>query len=587
MADRKSSSKPRGLPIMGKQRSSTAGHGGRTARANKDPNGVLDDHEASSTSAGCMCAVFHLFDFHPLNQHHHPPPPSRPVSLNPLDHRISTGTEAPRNSLESEEESPLSCTRNQKQDALHFPKGVLQIKTKGSRNNEAKEKLSGDSPSTKTPTLVARLMGLDLLPQSNSPSTTPRTASASPLNYPILHKQQRTASRSLPETPRSSCERRSNVENYHPRLSLQIPNYDKENASPSPSPSHHAKEIVKQIKESMSRKGGLDDITNYARRDHEMVNQTKPRKVLSCSSVSPRQRVVEPKNLNKPKQKVKSKAALKKSNKQEEPFVVPSRITKAAIDSPLKKTPLSDKLLSFSSVPTVVIKKNPPFSSPIKPTPMQPPPCNRNQAAVQTGDKESKRCLQSSNHQSHFPIHHHHQHVIQLPPINNINITTASAAANRRNHHDITAEVEYIRQILLRRSTTSTSVYSSVNFLENCNTHHNISITHRKLLSHLVEELLKPYIERRPYRRTAAERWAEVVEKVCEKVRKFPRAKCEVLEDIDGIIEKDMDILGIGFEEEDEGTVKDIEEWVVEELLNETVRLVSEVRVGESAVGLV
>ena len=119
-------------------------------------------------------------------------------------------------------------------------------------------------------------------------------------------------------------------------------------------------------------------------------------------------------------------------------------------------------------------------------------------------------------------------------------------------------------------------MYSTV-FPENYNTTHNrVSNSHRKLLCHLVEELLEPYLEVRPYRKAASpgEVWADVVEKLCEKVKRLPRAKCEILEDIDGIIEKDMEILGIGFEEEGEGIVKEIEECIVEELLNETVRFV-------------
>ncbi|XP_023553055.1 uncharacterized protein LOC111810568 isoform X1 [Cucurbita pepo subsp. pepo] len=614
---------------MGKQRY-WSGHG-RTATAStktlkNQPNGF--DEASSSTSAGCMCAVFQLFDFHPLShhQHHHPPPST--VSLNPIvsppppdDDHLSKdqnlilsngsvknlGIEAPRNSVESEEEeSSLPCTPKQKEDGLHFPKGIVQIKTKSgitkeSEMNSNKNLSAGnDSPSTKTPTLVARLMGLDLLPQSTSPSTTSRTP-YSLVGKPKTGKNHLTGTRSLPETPRTSCERKPNVDNYHHRLSLQIPNFDKENASPSPNPSHYAKEIVKQIKETVSRKGGLSDITNNyysTRRDQDIITQTKPKKVISLSSsssVSPRL----PKNPNKqtpkveamkegvlgqrkPKRQkpVKTKAGLKKSNKQEEPFVVPSRITKAAIDGPLKntkKTPLSNQLLNFGSVPTIVMKKDPPFPSPIKPSPMQSP-CNRNQPANQTVDKESKRYLQSSNHQPHIPIIHHHQHVIQSP-LSNSNKdgnNPKQNAADCSYNHDIAAELEYIRQILLRRRSTSSSVYSTV-FPENYNTTHNrVSNSHRKLLCHLVEELLEPYLEVRPYRKAASpgEVWADVVEKLCEKVKRLPRAKCEILEDIDGIIEKDMEILGIGFEEEGEGIVKEIEECIVEELLNETVRFV-------------
>lgn len=209
--------------------------------------------------------------------------------------------------------------------------------------------------------------------------------------------------------------------------------------------------------------------------------------------------------------------------------------------------------------------------------------CNRNQTAEETLDKESSPNLQysSSYHQPHvIPItHHHHHHLIQFPPniiINDANHHITTTAADCSNNHNITAELEYVKQLLRRRTTpNSSSLYSSENYTHN----NNISIPHRKLLCHLVEELLKPYAEIRPYRLplAAAERWPDVVEKLCDKVKKLPRAKCEVLEDIDGIIEKDMDISGIGFEDQGDGIVKEIEKWIVEELLNETVRFFDEV----------
>ncbi|XP_022140850.1 uncharacterized protein LOC111011419 isoform X2 [Momordica charantia] len=529
---------------MGKQRY-WSGHGRATRRlknegphSNSNSSSSSTDHEeASSTSAGC--------------------------------------TEAPRNSLESDEELPSPCTKQK--DGLHIPEGIVQIKTrsrsKDSSNSDG-DNFSGNSPSTKTPTLVARLMGLDLLPESSSPSTTPRTTSSSSVSpiYPLLQKPKYSktgVSRSLPETPRTSCERKSNADqNYHHRLSLQIPNYDKENST---SPSHYAKEIVKQIKESVSRKSGLTDITNnYQRRDHDVMNQPKPKKISSSSSLSPKLRVLEAKNTNLkklPSPKVeaikgskKAPAPAKKGNKQEEAFVVPSRMTKATIDSPRKKskkTPLSNELLSFSSVPTVVMKKE------AKPPPMQSGACNRNEGAeTVTGDKESKPVLQLSTfHNNHKTLHH--QHVIQLPNNNKHHII--SAAADR---HDITAEVDCVRKILTTRTN---------NFLENNTTQKEVPIWHphydTKLLCHLAEELLKPYVDTmmRPW---AGVGWPALVEELCDKVRRYPRARCEVLEDIDGIIEKDMDRLGMGFEEEGEGIVTQIEEGIVEELLKETVRFV-------------
>lgn len=120
-----------------------------------------------------------------------------------------------------------------------------------------------------------------------------------------------SGTRSLPETPRISSARRSDVD-YHHRLSLQI-NKENNNAvgfstedldfsklsalrrkqlrvhedhsESSKSPGHYARQIVKQAKESVSRRVGLD-ITNTCRnreynqksRD-ELVKQLKSKKV--------------------------------------------------------------------------------------------------------------------------------------------------------------------------------------------------------------------------------------------------------------------------------------------------------------------
>lgn len=205
----------------------------------------------------------------------------------------------------------------------------IQIKTKGVPNDSSSSEIS-PSPGTKTPNLVARLMGLDLLPDqltyspshcSSSTLGTPNLPQKSQFQYRLYRPQQPphrskrssprsctldhdfSGTRSLPETPRISSARRSDVEH---RLSLQI---NKENAGEDPvisrlsslkrrelkveeenrSPGHYARQIVKQVKESVSRKVGLD-ITNTVinreqtrRRDQELelVSQYKSKKILS------------------------------------------------------------------------------------------------------------------------------------------------------------------------------------------------------------------------------------------------------------------------------------------------------------------
>ncbi|KAH8492487.1 hypothetical protein H0E87_021880 [Populus deltoides] len=320
------------------------------------------EKDTANLSTGCMCAVFQLFALNQFQQQSSNV--LQPNSFLPLqDHPIPKGVEAPRNSLELEEEPPLPSSKDEN---LNIPVGI-QIKTKGVPNDSSSSEISS-SPGTKTPNLVARLMGLDLLPDhlTNSPSHsssstlgTPNLPPKSHFHYQHCRPQQprplhsKTSSprncldhdfsgtRSLPETPRISSARRSDVEH---RLSLQI---NKENVSEdlvlsrlsslkrielkveeeNRSPGHYARQIVKQVKESVSRKVGLD-ITNTVRnreqtrrRDQELelINQYKSKKILSkapsstkivdvtgnstpgnhyvtTTSCSPRLKFLEPKN---------------------------------------------------------------------------------------------------------------------------------------------------------------------------------------------------------------------------------------------------------------------------------------------------
>ncbi|GKU89485.1 hypothetical protein SLEP1_g3619 [Rubroshorea leprosula] len=438
----------------GKSSSSTAA----TSKRDRDSN-----HTAStSTPSGCLSAVFHFFDFHhfPFPLHHHSASGDTSISQKPHSFQPQepvNGIEAPRNSLELEEgkKSSTSLPSISKEENINIPSLGIQIKTRGDtrgRLEAPKNEFSSEiisSPATKTPTLVARLMGLDLIPESNqlpAPSSTPKSLHHHLQPRKPLHTKHRNSldgdiigTRSLPETPRISAARRSDVDLHH-RLSLQI---NKENISPSEelvlsrlgalkrkelknedenrSPGHYARQIVKQVKESVGRKVGMN-ITNTVRNREvareELVNQFKAQKISkalakvadqsspgkhSAPSCSSRLRFLEPKskpgvstpppevqphNIKifpaKPKlQPVQEKQEqqqeelpIKKCKKytggrfsprlkkpvQEETFVRPANVSTP--DRKCKKTPLSNDLLNIS-VPTLLpVKKDHSSSSP-------------------------------------------------------------------------------------------------------------------------------------------------------------------------------------------------------------------------------
>ncbi|KAL7146422.1 hypothetical protein ABFS83_06G039800 [Erythranthe nasuta] len=310
------------------------GGGGRSSARRRRRRTSGEMEEAAATSAGCMCAVFHLFDLHhfhhfPLN-HQTSAAGFRPtININPSLHEEATtskGAEAPRNSLEVEEEAagPIAsaainaaCSSSKplpiKEEAnLNFPIGIQIIKTPRvsisgpkSRTSEFSSESSCNSPGIKTPTLVARLMGLDLLPsESNSPSKpTPKIKQSS--NRAFLDHDFSAGIRSLPETPRVSSARRSDVDyHHHHRLSLQI---NRDNTSEeeyfaektaagrrgrrvtqdenSLSAGQYAKQIVKNVREKVSRRVVGADITNTTgrnKRDDE--NLIPPKKSPRLSS---------------------------------------------------------------------------------------------------------------------------------------------------------------------------------------------------------------------------------------------------------------------------------------------------------------
>ncbi|KAI3982513.1 hypothetical protein MKX01_031252, partial [Papaver californicum] len=230
---------------------------------------------------------------------------------------------------------------------------------------------SSNSPCIKTPSLVARLMGLDSPLPDQSP-TPPSSTSSIPGKSIKTHRRYQYLqesingrggggydSRSLPDTPRISSARKSDVHFDPSRLSLQI---NKENDQESDyfssrssidsvasinslilkkklaarkrgesnetenvtrSPSHYARQIVKQVKESVSRKMGRDitnittsNVSTTTRKssvEPELVTVIKPKRPSSrlnrnggggndqdsmSSSCSPRLRFLETKNVN-------------------------------------------------------------------------------------------------------------------------------------------------------------------------------------------------------------------------------------------------------------------------------------------------
>lgn len=113
-------------------------------------------------------------------------------------------------------------------------------------------------------------------------------------------------------------------------------------------------------------------------------------------------------------------------------------------------------------------------------------------------------------------------------------------------------------------------------------------LCNRKLLFGLVDEILveilKPYIKMKPWVSSSVivgrkyghghMQGSELIDTLCMQIRSYPRADCQVLEDIDGLIDKDLPPMKlqklIAFEEEGEGVVIEIEKDILDTLILET-----------------
>ncbi|KAL9267443.1 MADS-box protein AGL42-like protein [Drosera capensis] len=197
--------------------------------------------ETAAAPAGCMSTLLHLFDFHQLHfrLHHHQHELLHSSSLSSDDDTTSLmGVAAPRNSLESEEifmdaassisfteedidasiPPSLSYTKNRRDTKLRVL--VPSNSTARGGGDEFTSPDSSSSPGPRTPNLVARLMGLEVLPEENS---SPNTASSHLQHLPPPRRQQSSL------TARSSVEQQNRIlspvrssDADGRRLSLQI-----------------------------------------------------------------------------------------------------------------------------------------------------------------------------------------------------------------------------------------------------------------------------------------------------------------------------------------------------------------------------
>ncbi|CAI8593594.1 unnamed protein product [Vicia faba] len=575
---------------------------------------VEENHE--TTPSGCMCAVFRFFDFHHFSNsiNHQQQITFKSPSSTTIVPKVSGG-EAPRNSLESED-SIVSGSLS-KEEKFKVPN--IQIKTKrsngGNLTDLSSEISTSSSPGTKTPTLVARLMG-----------TKPRNSidGSEITRLPSSRKSDFDQHRLSLQINKANSFGDEDFE--LPRLSFSKKKVD-ENGSKSSS--HYAKQIVKQVKESVvSRKVG-QDITNNLKsmQDINIKQNTRVTKKLpSNDQLQGREEFLgqlrvkkcpKASSLKDPNPNSSSSPKIRFIDNKHKPNTTTKTTSKNQNTKPkacaLKQEQESkDKKLVSSNCKKATNEK---FSSRFKRPPQTSDIIARPTSNSRANDiKSNTKCKKTQPLSSNL--------VNNINALSNVDSvkTESSPLSNKipQNQSQVSEtqdcklqrykpEFQYIAEIINKHVTTTKTMsfhklFSSTHSLDpsifnlleqnsddkdqNFGTKNQLGQRwNRKLMFDLVDEVLMEILKPKSSEKKLCfldefcEKWTvmELTEKVWKRVRGFPCAKCEVLDDIDNLIEsEDMEKM-IKFEGEDEreGLVREIEGNILNTLVHETILVMS------------
>ncbi|CAL0320455.1 unnamed protein product [Lupinus luteus] len=489
--------------------------------------------------SGCMCALFHHFHFHPFH-----------FSLNQQQqHRSSThnilqtlpkGAEAPRNTLESQDGTISSISKDEN---FKVPKNI-RTRTSCARgenlNDFSSEIIS--SPGTKTPTLVARLMGLDLLPDA-------------------VHSSSSSS---------SSCLSTPNQQGHHPHVN------------------HHFRQsqniqLVKHRNSTGSYNNGGIRSLHETPRSSDARPQTLPEQELQNQKPAPKCKKIGKEKFSSMVNKPQQKSSIRK--KQEEAFVI------RRPPSPRRDNNIKTKTKRTHPLPCNVLKNLNTTVSTLHPVKTYPsPPATKIPQKQVSETREPKWSTQLSICSSQRYKQEALAHTLgtQGRVTNDKNKSNGVSTTTEEG-----PEFQYISTILAR-TTVPHQWFSTFHPLDPSNFHQlelhptynsTLSSTHdgkdsiftrnnqlgprcnQRLLFDLIGQVLSEILVKPKY--CNYDDGVSLLDTVWNKVRSFPRAKCEVLEDIDGLIEmKDEEEEG---REREEGLVAEIEGNIFETLVHETV----------------
>ncbi|XP_039141572.1 hepatoma-derived growth factor-related protein 2 [Dioscorea cayenensis subsp. rotundata] len=503
-------------------------------------------HKGSST--GCMSGMLNFFDFHQLlfttTNVSSKNIPS--ISLDSLP-EVRSGLEAPRNSLEElndeeqEEEYfdvPVGVRINQEPKAVVTRREKMEFYLEEERKSSSS---SSQAATPRTPSLVARLMGLDLLPERSSSCSysSPATPVASVITKRMKKKKDfdnvhesnsrkplrnlncnTNGSRSLPDSPRASSVRKScDVE---PRLSLQLNKENVLDCKTSSKSGNYATEIVKQVKESIL--SNRRDATLGIASDEN--GGIKSRRTRTCE----------------------------RSNKSSK---------------------------SISTTSSIFSNHNIKFQKPVKPTrsPPPPPPPPPPRLDIKKPNIKPKKYEKKAGYERFTK---------------NVKKKSKTKETQKATQTKVNQdfELKYIRSVLEHADLLSAGSHSNFNPIDPV-LFHLLELKlppldqhctgpfknrwNRKLLFHLVVEIIGELAQHQSFATKTTE---SLFNHIAKQINSYPGANCQVLDDIDALIEGDLPERNVrrllkhpAVEMEVVEIMEEIEGDIVEELIGEMVMM--------------
>ncbi|CAE6235258.1 unnamed protein product [Arabidopsis arenosa] len=403
--------------------------------------GAFSSSKSKKTANGCMAAFYHLFDHLTIDS------PSRSKGLKLIEESLPSTTYKDKQSLNIPVSMRVRTETGTKSSRLR----ALATDTSTSSSEIC------NSPGSKTPNLVARLMGLDLLPDKTNLNHSLSDLHTMSSHHGSSHRLSKKGTRSLPVSPRISSARKSDFDIH--RLSLQL-NKEKEfgcsklkqDQEESHSPRDYARQIVKQIKERVvTRRVVGIDITNSvknreARPSHELRRDT----TVSCS---PRTRFSDKENKQSTSYKPNSSSSSRQEPIIQKPKPKPTTVILVSVSKASGEKQSQNRVKQRQLKPINLCKKaESETRRPIKPSPTS-----------DIRNRKREAFLSESTDVKAKPLHK--KKFKKIPKSNDLeNISATRPPQKQINERDrlISNEVASIRSSLMPKSE-KTSPQVSIN----------------------------------------------------------------------------------------------------------------------------